>query len=387
MSDYSAAVNPLLAMGILALRNNTVLPRLVNMDFSRQAQQKTDVININVPAAVPSRDVTPGPTPPANTNTVPTKVPLTLSNWREATFEVSDKEMAEINEGILPMEASEAIASLADDVDQSIFATYPAFYGLVGQKTSSAFDDPFEDGTTFAATDAGRLLAEQKAGTAERRFVMNPAAEARAKSLRAYQDSSWSGDPAVIIDGRLNRKLGFDNWMNQNVPTHTAGTAAAATVTWTSNTAAGAKTGTMAVSTGTATVVVGDIFTLANHNQQYTITAAQTLTTGGAAVAFEPALAVASDGSGTPISVSVEPSHKVNLAFQRNAIAFASRPLLDSVLPGTGHIIRSVSDPISGLTLRIEVARHHRQTRWAYDILWGTAVVRPQLGIRVAGKI
>ena len=81
---------------------------------------------------------------------------------------------------------------------------------------------------------------------------------------------------------------------------------------------------------------------------------------------------------------SFEPSHKVNLAFQRDAIAFVNRPLAD--IQGLGNIITSNTDPVSGLSLRLEISRQHKQTKWAFDILFGGKVIRPECAVRVAGK-
>ncbi len=69
----------------------------------------------------------------------------------------------------------------------------------------------------------------------------------------------------------------------------------------------------------------------------------------------------------------------------RDAIALATRPFAGADPLGLGQF-QSAVDPVSGLTLRLEVTRQHRRTRFAYDILYGVQLVRPELAVRVAGE-
>lgn len=365
----------ILAQGLLALRGLTVLPRLVNRDYENAAASKGDTIDVPIPSAIPAQDVAPGATPPATADIGPTKVAIPLNNWKEAPFYLTDKDQTEAIRGVLPMQASEAVASLAEAVNASIFAEYPGIYGFAG----AAGTTPFASDVS-AATEARKVLLNQKAPLAFRRIVLDPDAEANALGLRAFQDASFRGDTAGIIEGQIGRKLGFDFFVDQQVPSHVAGTASGAT-TDAAGYAIGVKTVTLAVA-GTGTILVGDVITFAGDDQTYVVTAGDTDVSNGGTISFEPGLAQAIPTSATAITLKA--THVVNLAFHRDAFALATRPL-EAEGNGLGNIIMSQADPVSGLALRLEVAREHKRTRWSFDILWGVKLVRPALACRVAG--
>ena len=76
MPNSLAEVTPkLLAQGLLALRENSIMPRLVNGDYDSMAAQKGATIDVPVPSAIAAQAVSPGNTPPATADVAPTSVP------------------------------------------------------------------------------------------------------------------------------------------------------------------------------------------------------------------------------------------------------------------------------------------------------------------------
>lgn len=384
MGNTLTAVTPkLLAQGLLALRQMAIMPRLVNNKYEAMAGEKGSTIDVPIPSAIAAVQVTPANTPPSTADVAPTSVSLPLDQWWEAPFYMSDQDILTAMNGTLPMQATEAVKSLANKVDNYILGLYTKFYGFTG----TAGVVPFANGTTADATAARKILQKQLAPPGDRHYVMDPDMEANALNLRAFQDASWAGNTDVILNGTLNMRLGARWWMDQNVPTHTAGTITTGLICKAATAVAvGIKTltATTAASTGACALLIGDIITFAGDSQTYVLTANATQASAATDVtlAFEPGLKVAKTGSE---AVTVKASHAVNLLFHRDAIAFATRPLLGVVDSGLGCIINSAVDPISGLTLRLEITREHKRTRFSYDILWGAAVVRAEFGTRVGG--
>lgn len=365
----------LLAQGLLALRQQAIMPRLVNRGYEIMAGEKGSTIDIPIPSAIVVGDVSPGPVPPSTPDVSPTKASIPLNKWKEASFYLTDKDMMEAMTGTIPMQASEAIKAIANQIDADIFALYTQVYGFAG----TAGTPPFANDVN-AYLEARKVLAQQLAPMDPRFVVLDPQAEANALGLRAFQDASFRGDTAGIINGQIGAKLGALWVMDQNIVTHTAGTNAGAT-TNAAGYAIGLKTVTLA-SAGTGTIVVGDIITFAGDLQTYTVTAGDADVSNGGTVSFEPGLKKAIPAGATLITTKA--SHVVNLVFHRDAFALAMRPFEGSDPLGVGTFQAAV-DPISGLVLRLEVQREFRRTRFSYDVLYGVGIPRPELATRLAG--
>lgn len=369
-------VDTLLAQGLMALRQYAIMPRLVNRAFEARAGEQFSSIDVPIPSAIAAQAVSPSNTPPDDAGISPTKVTVTLDQWYEAPFFLNDKELLEVSSGTIPMQASEAIKALANNVDAAIFALYSGIYGWGGNS-----------GTTPFATDLSEALASRKALNNQlappdpRYVVLDADGEANALGLRIFQDASMRAASAGgFAEGQIGRALGADWYLDQNVPYHTAGTASGAT-TDSAGYSLGVKTVTLA-SAGTGTLLAGDVITFAGDSQTYVITTGDADVSNGGSISFEPGLKVAM--SAATKAITVKASHRVNLMFHRDAFALASRPFSGADPMNIGNFASAV-DPVSGLALRLEISRQHKRTRFAYDILYGVKLVRRELAARIAG--
>jgi len=373
-------VPQLLAQGLLALRENAIMPRLVNRSYDTLAAQRGNVINIPLPSSISARAVSPSVTNATNQDMAPSVANVTLDQWYEASFQLSDSDMVAVTDGVMPMQASEAIKSLANNMDAYILGKHTAFFGIAGTPGT----DPFNASLNIAAS-ARMLLNRQNAPRDDRRAVIDPMADANLLINTQILQSDQRGDSQGIIEGTIGRKLGFDWFMDQNIVTYTPGTGwASGNIASTVGGAIGDTTLNIINATASGQIKIGDVFYLtadADRNQ-YVVTVTATISaTVQKAITFYPPLKAAVATGATLVVVSV--TYAANLAFHRDAIAFASRPLQD--LSGYGNIIASEVDPISGVALRLEVSRQYKQTTFAFDVLYGAAVIRPDLGAKIAG--
>jgi len=371
----------ILAQGLMALREAAVMPRLVTTDFAGDAARKGSTIDIPVPKTQTAADVTAAPVHSSAAGVTPGLVQVQLNQWKHTDFYLTDKEMVEVdrNAHFVPMQTSEAARVLANTMDAHVHAQYKGIYGYVG----TAGVIPFS--TVATATNTRKVLNEQLAPVSIRNVVLDPTGEAQALQLSAYSDVEKTGDRAVKIEGEIGRKFGMDHFMSQNVGTHTAGTVASMTVG--STTAAGASALQVKVaSAGLAgTLVPGDIFTIAGDAQTYVVKNAATVTVSAANTALTIDPALKQIASATKVVIK-KATHVVNLGFHPNAFAFATRPLLQQASEsGLGSMFAAATDPVTGLSLRLEISRQYKQLKWDFDVLYGAKLIRPELGVRIAG--
>jgi len=380
MSNTISDIMPkILAHGVKSLQRNSIMPRLVNNNLGSEVAQQGETINIPVPTVVSAVDVVPNANNPALEDSTISTSPLVLSQWkRSPMFHLTDKEMTQVKEGVFfPMQAEEGINSLAVVVDNYILNLYKQVYGWAG----TAGTTPFAS-TIAAASGARTVLSKQLAPVMDRRMVLGPEAEGNASGLRNFQDVSFAIDGNAVAEGRLPSKSGFLWFMDQNIPEHTSGVKGG-TLTINGAHATVGVTSVSVANSAAGALVEGDILTFAGDSQTYVVGADVTWgSAGNQAVTIQPPLKVALAGSE---AVTLKADHVVNLAFQRNAIAFASRPLNATDKTNLGVMSETVVDPVSGLVLRLEVQAGHKTVQWCYDILFGASMPRPELACRVAG--
>ena len=63
----------ILARGLLALREQATMPRVVNLDYSSEAASKGDTIDVPIPSAITVAAVSPSNTPPRHKTAVQPK--------------------------------------------------------------------------------------------------------------------------------------------------------------------------------------------------------------------------------------------------------------------------------------------------------------------------
>ena len=128
---------------------------------------------------------------------------------------------------------------------------------------------------------------------------------------------------------------------------------------------------TIAVITGTGTVLAGDVVTFAGDTNQYVVA---TALTGGNVVLAAPGLLQAIPASATAMTVKGVGSR--NVAFARSALVLAARL---PALPDNGDLAldrTTVVDPISGFAFELAMYAQYRQMQYEVSAAWGVKVIK-----------
>ena len=350
------------------LRANSIMPRLVNRDFDTLAAQPGSSIDVPIPPTIATSAVTAANTPPSTADMTLSTVNVPLSSWNEAPFYMTDKDMLEVQQDKLPGVVEAALASIVSTIDTDILTAADVGCGLA--------DD--QGGAIFAAIgdviQPGTLLNRNKVARAARSCVFDSTAEAALLAMTQFTSADYQTSfPMETGMVGPEPKLGMQWWMDQNVQTHTCGTSSAKAVNRSGGYAAGTKV--LTVDGGSGTMLAGDVVTIGSYNYGVASLAGTVLTLNQGLVA-----AVADNDTITLIDPSS--THTANIAMARDAIVFCSRPFQSS---NSAIASQTISDPVSGLSLRLEVTREHKRDRWSIDCLYGTKVVRPEGVIKIIG--
>lgn len=379
MANTNSAIIPqILLRALPVLRQNSILTRLVDTSYGEDAQEQGNQITIGKTVAATARSVTASVVAATNQDITPTSVIVSLSNWQEATYQMSDKDNREIMAGFLPKQGQECVKAVINAVEQSILDA--ALFG--GNAVGTAGTTPFATNINTAAT-ARKALNVGLAPMDERFVVLDPSAESNALLTPDTFRFDGAGDALTQINGSLGRRLGMQWYMDQNINTHTVGTAwATGYSVLTAGAAAGATSVSVINATGTGTILVGDKFTVAGSSQVYTVISAVAHASNAAdTISFAPALVTAAVSGG---ALTVVGSFVQNLVFQRGALAFASRPLAQAL--GSSHDdMSSIVDPISGMALTVAITRESYQSTFRVSCLWGVKLVRPEFLCHLLG--
>lgn len=369
---------------LMILTNELVVANLVYRGYESEFTNAKvgDTIKIRRPAAFDTNEFTSTVTVQPATESF---TQLQLEKHFDVSFELSPRDLTLNIEDFSRQLVAPAMASMAEKIDNYIFSKVALqAYNFVG--TAGATPSTLDD---LAGYD--RRLNEQKCPSRSRVALVTPRMKQKIIGIPTINQVNTSGSSEALRDAAIGRIMGFDFYMSQGVNLHTSGTGSASTTLLT-NGALSAAAATMAIDggSGSATLLAGDVFTIAgvylpgspNVLMHFRVLADNTASAGAwTGVTFEPALPVAvADNT----SVTVIATHEANLICHPHGIALVSVPL---ELPMGTTTDKAAQLNYGGVSIRVVYGYDmaSKKDTISFDCLVGAKVIDNRLVARLLG--
>lgn len=354
------------------LKNNLVIPELFRTDYSKEYVKEGDTIQVKKPATFEAKDFVDEVTIQEINQD---KVLVKMDKIADVTTEITTKELTMDPVTFKDDVIEPAMIAIAEKINKEGLEMYKHVYKTLGTsgQTPNSID-------VIAA--ARGVLNKAKAPLKDRYAVWDPDADVKFSTIDAILHADKSGSTAALREGSIGKIQGLENFMSQQVAVHKAGTFTAV-ATPKVNTKAVKENETIAIKGGEAseTLVAGDVFTI--NNKQYVVTENAKANTGVITVKVYPTVVEDIDADAEVIFADkTSGGHVANLAFNKNAFAFVTRPLELPVGNQESYIIS-----YNGLNLRVTYGYDmmKKKNLLSIDTIYGFAPLYPSLATRILG--
>ncbi len=275
-NDNDALVPEIWAQETLAiLEENMVMSRLVHRDFSPLVANFGDVVNTRRPGEFSTKRKAQADSV-VSQDASATNVPVTLNQHLYVTFTIKDQEASLAMQDLVELYMQPAAMQMARGVDRILLGQVPKFWenrvGRLAEMTSSNAKD--------FVLDAREKMNVNKAYPNGRALVLSPQSETAMLKTELFVAADQRGDAGTALEeARLGRILGFDTYMDQNVPYAALAGAETATGNFASGIAIGGGTSNTAM-TSAYTCVAGEYIWITGEAQPHWITAVSGTTNG-----------------------------------------------------------------------------------------------------------
>lgn len=355
------------AMDVVSREQVGFIPSVtIDGQVSRAALNET-VRSPVVPAST-ATDIAPGVTPPDDGDQTIGNRTMAITKARRVPVRWNGEQTQGMNNGsgVLTVRAqqfAQALRTLVNEIEADLAALYKTSARAYGTAGTTPF------GTAGDYSDAAfvrKILVDNGAPTSDLQLVINTTAGATFRGKQSQ--AQMTGSDQLQRQGVLLDVHGMSIRESAQVKNHTKGTGASYLVNNASNYAAGSIS--IALDTGTGTIVAGDILTNSESGRDANKYVVGTALSAGSLALNEPGLRA---GWTNDDAVAVGNSYAANMAFSRSAIVLATRA---PALPEEGDSAADrfmLTDPRSGLTFEVAVYPQYRQVQHEISIAWGVA--------------
>lgn len=345
----------------------------VSRNSSAERAALNQAVTVHVVPSITAADIVPGVTAPNDGDQTLGTTSITITKSRYAPIRWNGEEQKAVGQTgvynrILRDQFAQAMRTLVNEVETDVAGLYVRASRAAGTAGTTPFGTA-GDLSDFAL--ARQILEDNGAATSDLHLVLGSAgiANLRGKQSVLFKVNE-AGTAELLREGIVGRTEGFDIHNSSKVRKVTKGTGSGYVVNNGGGYAAGATT--IALSTGTGSILAGDVVTFAGDSNAYVVA---TALAGGNIVLAAPGLqAAVANGA----AVTVGNNFTANLAFARTAIQLVTRA---PAMPDGGDDaddVMEIVDPQSGLAFQVARYRQYRQSRFEIGLAWGQSLIKPE---------
>jgi hypothetical protein len=346
----------------------------VSMNASAARAAKDQSILIPIVPALSASDITPAVTVPDDGDVNVGNVEMKITKSRAVRFRWNGEEQQGLNAagpgfaGIQQDQFAQAFRALCNEIEADLAALYKSASRAYGTPGTTPFASNLAD-----SAQVRKILDDNGCPPSDRQLVIDTTAGANLRTLAQLTKTNEAGTDSILKQGMLIELHGFMLRESAQVKSHTKGTGASYALNNASGYAAGSTT--IAVDTGSGTILAGDVFTNSQSGRDANKYVVGTALSAGSLALNKPGNRGAWVDNDT---VAVGNSYTANMAFHRSAMQLIARA---PALPGGRDSAvdrRIVIDPRSGLAFEVSEYLQYRQTSFEVAIAWGTKAIKSE---------
>lgn len=343
----------------------------INSDVEQVAKDQN--ITYPVVGAQTAADISPaataGPNPSGQTVSTGT---MTISKSRSVTFPWNGEEQTSINQifqNTLEYQFQQAFRTLCNEMESDLFLAAKKgasrAYGTAGATPFGTLNDLSD----FA--NIRKILVDNGCPMDDCHLVLNTTASTKILSVQATLfRANEAGTDALLRDAKLGRVQQLNLHESGQIVLHTKGTG----TSYQLNGAHAKNVATLAVDTGSGTLLAGDVITIANgtpaDSNKYV--ANSDLSAGSFTIGTPGLLSSHIDNDG----VTIGNNYTGNFAFHRYALHLITRLPKMPIGGDIADDVITITDPFSGISFQVALYRQYRQVTYEVAAAWGTKAVK-----------
>lgn len=325
---------------------------------------KGDIVRASFTRAATAVNVSESMTIPEGTDQTVDNKTLSISKARAVQIPYTGEDVLHLNNGIgfetvYGDQIAQAMRVLTNEMEADLAVEA---YQNASRAFGTAGTTPF--GSNFSEiAEIRQILVDNGMPTdGQASLILNTLAGTNLRQLAQLQKANEAGGTNLLRQGTLLDLQGIMIKESAQVQSHTKGTGASYLL---NDASAAIGDTTIAVDTGSGTILAGDIITFNGDTNKYVV---NTALSGGSLVIGATGLRTAvADNS----AITVGNSYTANVAFHRRALELAVRAPAVPQGGDTADDALTVQDPISGLVFEVRVYKGYRKTMIEVAASWG----------------